>query len=104
MQSKASWMVAAVLFAGVPALGWAFGGPGNPEAMASARAEVFAAADSDASGGLSLEEFRTFRDLMREKRVEFHFARLDANGDGQVSSEELAHARMGRCGGQGPRW
>ncbi len=104
MKTKASWMVAAVLVAGVPALAWAFGGPGDPEAMASVRAEVFAAADSDASGGLNLEEFRNFRDLVEEKRIELHFARLDANGDGQVSSEELSRGPMGCREGRGPRW
>jgi len=104
MQTKAIWIVAAVLGAGLPALGWTFGGPGDPRAMASVRAEVFAAADSDASGGLSPEEFRNFRDLMEEKRIELHFAVLDANGDGQVSSAELSHAPLGCRGGRGPRW
>ena len=63
--------------------------PPSPAEMASERAAFFAQADADGSGALSLDEFKTFESLVRDKMAEFHFNHLDTNGDGVVSLDEL---------------
>jgi len=70
-------------------------GPPNPAEMEAERAALFAQADADGSGTLSLDEFKTFESLVHDKMAEHHFAHVDANGDGVVSLEELQADRPG---------
>ena len=81
-------------------------GPPIPAELKAEQAALFSQADSDGNGTLSLEEFKTFESLFREKMTDHHFTRLDANGDGAVSLEELqaqgpGHGH-GRRGGPPP--
>ena len=58
--------------------------------MESAIDEHLAGADSDKSGSLSLDEFEgLWLSKMRERMVD-DFQRLDNDGDGQVTREEMA--------------
>jgi hypothetical protein len=64
----------------------------SQEERDAARAEAFAQADADGSGGLSAGEFDAFHDLMRARHAARAFDRIDSNGDGAVTLEELAAA------------
>jgi hypothetical protein len=64
-------------------------GPPSPAEIEAERAALFAQADADGSGTLSLDEFKAFESLVRDKMAEHHFAHVDANGDGVVSLQEL---------------
>ena len=75
-------------------------GPPSPAEMEAERAALFAQADADGSGTLSVDEFKTFESLVRDKMREHHFAHIDTNGDGAVSLQELQADRPGR--GPGP--
>lgn len=60
-------------------------------------ADKFKKADTDGNGNISAAEFNAFMDEERERRrqmmQERMFKRMDANGDGQISREEMeAHA------------
>jgi hypothetical protein len=73
--------------------------PPNPEEFEAQEATLFAQADANGDGVLSLDEFKTFQKLMRENMMAHHFQALDTNGDSGVSLEELeAHGP-----GPGPR-
>lgn len=85
---------AAVILAALPALGWAQQAqPMRPQMPAF----DFAAADTDASGGISSEEWtaytRTLRDGMRAQmlgaRADALIAAADANGDGSLTRDEI---------------
>jgi hypothetical protein len=65
----------------------------------AARAQALADADTDGNGALSREEFQAFQDAMHRQLAQGRFDRLDADGDGQVTADELQHARPKR----GPR-
>ena len=77
-------------------------GPPRPAEMEAERAALFAQADTDGNGTLSLDEFKTFESLVRDKMTEHHFKHLDANGDGAVTLEELQADRPGPGRGHGP--
>ena len=64
-------------------------GPPCPAEMEAERAAVFAQADADGNGALTLDEFKTFESLLRDKMTEHHFAHVDTNGDGTVTLQEL---------------
>jgi hypothetical protein len=86
----------ALALVGVTALG-AGAFPKGKE-FTEARDAAFAEADADRSGALTPQEFTTFHEVMKSKLAAARFARIDANGDGQVSAEELAEAKPhGRC-------
>jgi hypothetical protein len=70
-------------------------GPPCAADMEADRAALFAKADADGNGTLSLEEFKNFETLFREQMAERHFAHVDANGDGVVSLQELQAAPPG---------
>ncbi len=69
--------------------------PPSPDEMKAEQAALFAQADADGSGTLSLDEFKIFESLMRENMAQHHFQDLDTNGDGVVSLEELQAADPG---------
>ncbi len=50
----------------------------------------FDAADTDGSGTLSLVEMQAQAQARAAERAKQHFARLDANSDGQISPDERA--------------
>ena len=79
-------------------------GPPSPAEMEAERAALFAQADADGNGMLSLEEFKTFEALVRDKMTERHFNQLDTNGDGGVSLEELQADRPPGPGHGHPPW
>lgn len=60
-------------------------------------ADRFGKADADGNGSISAAEFNAFMDQERERRrlmmQERMFKQMDANGDGEISREEMeAHA------------
>src|SRR5215470_11299480 len=72
-------------------------GPPSQEEITAQEAESFVAADHDNSNTLSSDEFADFvksleatREVTRKDR---YFKCLDSNGDGQISSDELAAHR-----------
>jgi len=69
--------------------------PPSPEEMKAEQVALFAQADADSSGTLSLDEFKNFESLMRDKMTQRHFQHMDKNGDGVVSLEELQAAGPG---------
>lgn len=89
----------ALLLATTPA----FAGPkhADREAMEAARGEAFAEADADTSGTLNAAEFEQFHNAMRRRMEAARFARLDADGDGELSLEEIVAGHP--KGRHGPR-
>jgi hypothetical protein len=85
----------------VPAGAGAFPGHGDPAEMEALRTEVFAEADVDGDGALSVMEFVSFHELIRARIDEKRFAKLDADGSGGVTLEELEAMKPHR--GRGPR-
>jgi hypothetical protein len=99
MKSLHTRSLVALALVGATAFGaGAFGGKG-PE-FAAARNEAFTQADADGSGALSTDEFATFHEVLKAKLTAARFAHVDANGDGQVTAEELAEAKHGGCHGK----
>ncbi len=99
--------------------------PPSPQEMDAERAAMFDEADTDGDGMLSLDEFKRFDSLLREKITqrskpldangngagpprlpamdpEQHFKQLDTNGDGAVSLDELQAERPRFGQGQPP--
>lgn len=83
-------------------------GPPDPAEFEAERSAAFAQADADGSGGLSLEEFKSFEAIMRERMAARHFERMDSDSDGAVTLAELEaggpgpHGPHGRHGGPPP--
>jgi len=76
--------------------------PPSPAEIEAERAALFAQADTDGSGALSVDEFKTFESLVRDKMTERHFTHLDTNGDGAAILEELQADHPGPGPGHGP--
>ncbi len=64
-------------------------GPPDPAEIDAERAALFAEVDANGNGALSLNEFKTFESLLRDRMAEQHFNHVDANGDDAVSLDEL---------------
>ncbi len=64
------------------------------QAFEQARAAAFATADADGNGVLSPAEYAAFHDAMKAQLEQFRFNKLDTNGDGVVSLEEIQAGRM----------
>lgn len=60
------------------------------QAQAAQRA---ARIDADADGKITIDEVKAHREKLREEREQARFERMDANGDGSVSTEEFAIAQ-----------
>lgn len=87
------------------------GGAGQAAQIQQWRDRLFARADQDRSGGLSLDEFSAMASRRRESRtaespagiagapaassLQDAFRRLDSNGDGSLTRAEMAAARPG---------
>lgn len=87
------------------------GGAGQAAQIQQWRDRLFARADQDRSGGLSLEEFSAMASRRRESQgaespagiagtpatssLQGSFRRLDSNGDGSLSKAEMDAARPG---------
>ena len=88
-------LAAATALAAVPVL--AHGGHhGFGQALQAELPALFAQADANGDGSLTLDEFKTFKQLVAEKRTELMFQRLDANGDGKVTLNEINAAHTAR--------
>jgi hypothetical protein len=94
----AGWALGAALVA-VPLIAVAGHHGELQEETAAARAAAFAEADADRSGTLTAAEFVAFRDIVHREMAARMFGRLDADGDGQLSEEELeSFPGHGGCG------
>ncbi len=61
----------------------------------------FAEADRDGSGGLDAAEFEAWMESWRESRAARMMARMDENGDGQITAEEMESGGHRRHGWRG---
>ena len=86
-------MALAGLLAALPVAASAFPGGGDPAEFQAIQEEVFTQADANGDGVLTVTEFATFHDLMRARMEAAHFARVDADGSGGVTLEELEAAK-----------
>ena len=90
------------LMSTLPVAASAFPG-GDPAEFEAIREEVFTEADANGDGALSATEFASFHDLMRARMEASHFAKIDADGSGGITLEELEAAKPPRGGrGGGP--
>ena len=87
MKNSVLALAAALTLAAVPVR--AHGGHGCGQALQAQFPALFAQADADGDGSLTPDEFKTFRELVREQRTASMFQRLDANGDGKVTLDEI---------------
>jgi hypothetical protein len=98
---KVGVFVLAVATALAPLPVLAHEGPGGHgrfgQAMQAELPALFAQADANGDGSLSLDEFKTFKQLVAEKRTELMFQHLDANGDGKVTLDEINAAHAARA-------
>jgi hypothetical protein len=91
-------LAVAGLMIALPTAASAFRG-GDPAEFEAVRTEVFAEADANGDGVLSVTEFETFDDLVRARMEAKRFARIDADGSGGVTLAELEAAKPHRGGG-----
>jgi hypothetical protein len=83
-----TWLLAGTLaLAAAPAMARGFG-----QAIAADLPALFAQADANGDGKLSLDEYKTFRELVAEKRTEAQFQRLDTAGAGTVTLDQIQAA------------
>ena len=96
---RAHALALAALLCALPATARAFPPGIDPSEFEAIQTEVFAEADANGDGVLSVTEFASFHDLMRARMEADRFAAIDADSSGGVSLEELQAARPQRGGG-----
>ncbi len=120
LRSQLLIAVAAVALAGTPAVADHHGGKGHHhghgrmlenldtdkdgvitrEEAQAARKSRLMKADANGDGALTMEELKAHREKMREerreRRMERRFKRLDANGDGKITGDEIDGMKMRR--------
>jgi hypothetical protein len=101
MMKKLRTMALAGLLVAVPLAAHAQGSGDRAEYEATV-AEVFTQADANGDGVLSETEFASFHELMRARMEAKHFARIDADGSGGITLEELEAAGPPHGGHPGP--
>jgi hypothetical protein len=84
-------MALAGLLTAVPLVARAEGGGDSADFQAAVE-EVFTQADVNGDGVLDQTEFANFHELMRARMEAKHFARIDADGSGGITLEELEAA------------
>jgi hypothetical protein len=67
------------------------------QAFEQARTTAFAQADADGNGVLGPDEFGTYHEAMKAQMEQHRFAKMDSNGDGQLSADEVQSDRGPRC-------
>jgi hypothetical protein len=99
---RMSTLALAGLLCALPVAASAFRG-GDPAEFEAIREEVFAEADANGDGVLTVTEFETFHELVRARMEANRFAKIDADGSGGITLVELEAARPHGGGGRGPR-
>jgi Ca2+-binding EF-hand superfamily protein len=95
--TKLSLLALTAILASSPAFAFGPGGQRpSEEEIAAERTELLTAADADGDGALSAAEFATFTELAHAARIQRHFERIDEDGNGLVSSEELENGDLHR--------
>jgi hypothetical protein len=79
------------LLAAVPVVASAQPG-GDPAEFKALVEQVFTQADANGDGVLDQAEFANFHELMRAQMEAKHFARIDTDGSGGISLQELEAA------------
>ena len=87
MKVNVLMLAAALTLAALPVL--ADCGHGGGPALQAELPALFTQADIDGDGSLTLDEFKTFKQLVAQKRTQSQYQRLDANGDGKVTLDEI---------------
>jgi len=76
--------------------------PANSAEFKATVEEVFTEADANGDGVLDQTEFANFHELMRARMEAKHFAKVDTDGSGGISLEELEAAGPPHGGPGGP--
>lgn len=98
---RTTTLALAGLLCALPLTANAFRG-GDPAEFEAIREEVFAEADANGDGALSVTEFETFHELVRARMEANRFAKIDADSSGGITLAELEAARPQR-GSRGPQ-
>jgi hypothetical protein len=97
---RAHALALAALLCALPATALAFPPGLDPSEFEAIQEEVFAEADANGDGVLSVTEFASFHDLMRERMEASRFTAIDADASGGISLEEIVAAKPPRGGGR----
>lgn len=83
----------------LPATARAFPPGVDPAEFQATQEEVFAEADANGDGVLSVTEFASFHELMRARMEASRFSTIDTDGSGGISLTELEAAKPPHGGG-----
>jgi len=87
MHARTLLLAGAIALSASPILAHGFG-----KDMAANLPDLFAQADSNGDGKLTLDEYRNLQALIAAKRTETRFQKLDADGSGAVTLDEIQAA------------